>query len=65
VFDFTSPAKITWPVVTRVSHTTFELASNAKSYQLMRLRFDQQFCLDPSLTDSDVNKYAIINRFKI
>jgi len=34
VFDFTSPAKITCPVVTSVSQATFDSGSNAKKLSI-------------------------------
>ena len=34
IFDFTSPASITWPVVTKVSHATLEFWSKAKKLSI-------------------------------
>src|ERR1700758_318739 len=61
VLDFTSPARITCPVVTSVSQATLLCGSNAKKLSIKASDiWSATLSGCPSLTDSEVNKYPIV-----
>ena len=57
MLDFTSTAKITWPVVTKVSQATLLFLSNAKKLSINASDiWSETLSGCPSETLSDVNK---------
>ena len=65
-FDFTSPPRITCPVVTNVSQATLEVGSKAKNSSSMASEiWSATLSGWPSETDSDENKYPIITELNV